>query len=350
MAKIRLRTLVLAAGRGERLRPLTDTVPKPLLPVAGTPVAGYTLERLAAAGCEAAALNLHHLGAAIRGHLGDEIAGMPLTYSEEPERLGTLGALYPLRDFLSAADLVLVINGDSLCRWPIKRLVKRHRASGAAATLLFSRRADPMRFGGGVVLSQDGRRVESFEPPHPGDPDERRRVFAGAQVLSPELLGRLEPGHAETVPDLYRPLLAEGAHLEAVETRARWHDLGTPRRYLEGALDQARGTLPGSLWRRSRVSPEAIVSRRARWRRSVVEAGARLDRGCRLDRALVMRGARVAEGCRLESTILGPGAVLPPGTRLENRVVTRAREGAIPQAGDSRVGDLVFTPFDGTDR
>ena len=98
----RLRALVLAAGRGKRLRPLTDSTPKPLLPVAGVPILGHTLAQLAAVGCEGVAINLHHLGEAIRRRFGGDFAGMPLTYSEEPQLLGTLGALHPLRDFLGA--------------------------------------------------------------------------------------------------------------------------------------------------------------------------------------------------------------------------------------------------------
>ncbi|MDP9119810.1 MAG: nucleotidyltransferase family protein, partial [Acidobacteriota bacterium] len=152
----RLRALVLSAGLGIRLRPLTELVPKPLLPVAGAPILAHTLERLAAVGCEAVAINLHHLGEQIRGHFGTAFAGMPLTFSEEPELLGTLGALFPLREFLAAADLVLLVNGDSLCRWPLARLVRQHLKTGDAATLLLASRPDPRLFGGGVGIDSAG--------------------------------------------------------------------------------------------------------------------------------------------------------------------------------------------------
>ena len=97
-----VRALVLAAGLGERLRPLTEFLPKPLLPVAGRPVAGHTLRALRKVGCEAAALNLHHLGDMVRSALGESYEGLPLTYSVEPRLLGTLGPLFALRDFLAA--------------------------------------------------------------------------------------------------------------------------------------------------------------------------------------------------------------------------------------------------------
>ena len=112
----RLRALVLAAGLGTRLRPLTELVPKPLLPVTGVPILGHTLAQLAALGCEAVAVNLHYLGDQIRQRFGDSFAGMRITWSEEPVLLGTLGAFHPLREFFAAADQVLLINGDSLCR------------------------------------------------------------------------------------------------------------------------------------------------------------------------------------------------------------------------------------------
>jgi mannose-1-phosphate guanylyltransferase len=366
MASLRLRALVLAAGRGERLRPLTDVVPKPLLPAAGTEVAGHTLARLAAAGCEAAALNLHHLGGAVRDRLGDSWHGMPLTWSEEPAPLGTLGALGPLADFLAVADLVLVINGDSLCAWPIRPLVRRHVASGAAATLLFARRADPARFGGGVAVA--GRRVISFGPPPSPAPSGgaprggpgresiageqvRRRVFAGAQALSPDLLLRAaavaaERGACDIVRDLYAPLLAEGDHLAALVTGRRWHDLGTSGRYLDAALDAARGRFPVRLWRRSWTAPGARVERGTKLSAAAVEAGATIEAGARLERTVVMPGARVAAGCRLVEAIVGPGVALPAGTHVERRLVTVAREGVAPAPDESRVGGLVYTPFD----
>jgi NDP-sugar pyrophosphorylase family protein len=337
--KPRLRALVLAAGRGERLRPLTDFLPKPLLPVVGEPVAGRTLARLRAAGCEAAALNLHHLGEAIRLRLGDEARGLPLVYSPEAQLLGTLGALVPLRDFLARAELVLVVNGDSLCRWPLGRLVRRHLRRGADATLLLARRADPERFGGGVGVDRRGR-VVSLRRGDGGGPVARRRVFAGAQVLSPRLLERLS-GPGDLVTGLYAPLLAAGGRLESVETGRRWHDLGTPRRYLDAALDWGRVG-----WRGSWVAAGAALERGARVRRSVLESGSRVERGSRVEESLLLPGAAVGRGGGAWRSILGPGAVLPPGTRVERRLVTVARAGVAPGLDDSVVGGLVYTRLD----
>ena len=132
----RLRALVLTAGLGLRLRPLTLFLPKALLPVRGEAVAGHTLRGLARAGVRSAALNLHHLGDAIEDHFGAEVHGLPITYSREEPIQGTLGALYPLRDHLADADLVLLANGDSMCEWPWKSMIKKHLRARAEATLL----------------------------------------------------------------------------------------------------------------------------------------------------------------------------------------------------------------------
>lgn len=346
MSRLRIRALVLAAGQGRRLRPLTAATPKPLLPVLGRPVAALTLSQVASADCEAAALNLHHLGDAIRERFGDDWGGLPLTYSEEPHLLGTLGALGPLRDFLGKADLVVVINGDSLCRWPLKKLIRRHLKSRAKATLLVSSRADPERYGGGIGVDAKGR-ITTFR--RPGDPqapptpaDEKRRVFMGAHVFSPELIPDLGDGPADFVTDLYQPLLDDGKILQAVECSGRWHDLGTPRRYLRGVLDWARGPWPV---RRSWRSSEASVEESARIRASVLEAGSRVAEGCELERTVVLPGATLAEGCRVSDGIVGFGVALRAGTAVEGRMMSLATSTATPRDGDSVVGGIVYSPL-----
>jgi len=346
LTRPRLRALVLAAGRGERLRPLTDTVPKPLLPIAGEAVAAHTLERLQRAGCEAAALNLHHLGDAIRARFGGDFAGMPLEYSPESTLQGTLGALYPLREFLRQAEAVVIVNGDSHCRWPIEALVRRHLRSGAQATLLLVKRApaDELR-GGGVAVDRAGRAAGFRGAILPGVPESelRRRVFGGAHVLAPGLLERVPEGPGDIISGLYQALLAEGGTIATVTTGRAWHDLGKPRRYLEAAL--AGGLRWGPLGR-TRVAPQAQVEAGARLRRAVVEGDARIERGSLVERSLVLPGAVIGAGSRLCDTIVGFGAIVPPGTSVERRLVT-PRGPQPPPAQATVVGNLVFTLLDG---
>jgi len=342
---LRLRAVVLAAGYGNRLRPLTEFAPKPLLPVQGDSIVRRTLRQLSRLGCEATAVNLCHMGAAIEEHLGSAVDGMPLTYSPEEEPLGTLGALGPLEEFLRPADLVVVINGDSLCRWPLNRLLRKHRKSGAQATMLVSRRVDPRLFGGGVRVNQD-HHVVAFRGPEGAGEKDRHRVFMGAHVLSPELLSEVEENlPSDFVSDLYEPLVARGGVVGAVETNRPWHDLGTPERYLEGVRDWVgRRRLPG-MGARSWVSENVRVDRGVKMRRTVVERDCRLGADSHLVDSLVLPGARVGERCRVVGSILGFGVVLPPGTSVEARLVTTVRASSSPRPEDSVVGGLVYSPL-----
>lgn len=345
MKDSRLRAVVLAAGYGIRLRPLTEFAPKPLLPVQGETIIRRTLCQLARLGCEATAVNLCHMGEAIEEHLGDSVDGMPLTYSPEEEPLGTLGALGPLKQFLRAADLVLVINGDSLCRWPLKRLLKKHRKSGALATMLVSRRVDPGPFGGGVRLNRENH-VVAFRGPEGADEKDRHRVFMGAHVLSPELLREVKQGQPSNfISDLYEPLVARGGMVGAVETNRPWHDLGTPQRYLEGVRDWVgRGLLPGA-GSRNWVSAQAKVDSDVKMRRTVVEKDCRISAECHLADSLLLPGARVGDRCHVTGSIVGFGVVLPPGTSVEARMVTTVRASSSPHPDDSVVGGLVYSPL-----
>lgn len=317
----RLRALVLAAGLGTRLRPLTERVPKPLLPVLGEPILAHTLRELAAAGCEAVAINLHHRGEEIRRTLGEHRAGLPITWSEEPRILGTLGALAPLRSFLGAADLVLLVNGDSLCRWPFEQLVARHLAKRAAVTLLLATRPDTAELGGGVGVDRQGRVVSLRTGGIAVGPATRRAVFAGAHVLSPHLLAAVPSGPADgptdIVRDLYEPMLGRGEILHSLSTSRRWHDLGTPERYRLGVLDWA-----GGQW----ISPAAEVAPGARVAASVVEAGAVVETGAVVRESVILPGARIGRDAAVERCVVGFGASVAPHAREGDRLLT-ASEG-----------------------
>ena len=341
--KTRIRAFVLAAGYGTRLRPLTLFLPKPLLPVCGEPVVGHTLRQLRDLGCEAVVLNLHHLAEVIPRQLGTSYCGLPLLYSHEEEIQGTLGALYPQRDFLAAADLVLLVNGDTLCLWPLRRLVRRHLASGADVTLLVHRRPPAADLGGGVGLDAAGRVVE-LRDFRIGEA-KRRHVFAGAHVLSPHLLDRLAPGPGEIISDLYIPLLEEGCRLEALVAAPRWHDLGTPERYLEANLDWLRGGRPVGRRYRNRISPLAEIHATATVVASVVEHRVRIGEGARVEESVLLPGVRVAAGSRIKGSILGPEIRLPAAARIEGRMINRALPGHQTSSGESVMGDLIYTPL-----
>lgn len=308
-----MRALVLAAGLGTRLRPLTEYLPKPLLPVPApvggaaarvTTVAGASLEALARIGCEAAALNLHWLPEQIPARLGAEQFGMPLVYSREREILGTLGALHPLRDFLGAGqdDFFLLVNGDSLCDWPLAELIARHRRTGAEATLLALAAPPDPRLGGGLGLGEDGRVAQLRQLPAQGEVA-RRRDFAGCHVISRELLKDVPQGAGDILEGLYQRVLERGGIIETLEQKGPWHDLGDPGRYLAAV---GKGG----------VSPLATLREGVEIAASVVDRDAFIGNGARLHNCVVGQGARIGGNAVLERVILAPGAKVKAGARL----------------------------------
>jgi NDP-sugar pyrophosphorylase family protein len=378
MTRPRLRAVVLAAGHGMRLRPLTAELPKPLLPILGRPLLASTLERLAAAGIEATAINLHHRPEAIPAALGDRFSGMPLHYSREGRILGTLGALHPLREFLAPADLVLLVNGDSLCRWPFAELIERHLETQPLATILLSTTADFGAFGG-AAIDGSGRLlaipVDRGEAARPlPEPWVARRVFAGAHVFAPALALEAPAAPADIVRDLYRPRLAGGARIETVSTAAPWHDLGTAGRYLDAVLDWAERARRSSAAEGSRSAPvvgngnasgelpaharsaagsrsdlgswidsSATVDPSALLERAVIEASATIEPGVVAREVLVLGGARVSRSSRLERAVIGPGVEIAARSTIADVLVTPLEWGLVP--GSRAEGPLVFTPL-----
>lgn len=339
-----VRAVVLAAGLGTRLRPLTEFEPKPLLPVGGRPLIAHTLAQLESAGCEAVALNLHHLGDRIRGRMGSEFGKMPLTYSDEPVLMGTLGALAPLRSFWKDAEVLVVINGDTLCRFPVKRLIRKHLKLGARATLLLTSRARVEEYGGGVGVDAEGRLI-SFRPGRAFGEVRKRRVFAGAHALSPQLIDDMPSRPLNFVPDLYVPMLEDGRTIQTVETRTRWFESGTPELYLRSVRGFTRGRWRPRLLQRSWIGAGAAVSDEAKVSKAVVEADVVVEKGASVSRSLLLPGARVTEGCVVRDAIIGFGVALPPDTSVVRHMVTPERANVSPRATDSIVGGLVYSPL-----
>ncbi len=347
MKNLRLRALVLTAGFGLRLRPLTLFLPKALLPVCGVPVAGHTLASLARSGCEAAALNLHHEAAAIPKVFGKRYQNLPITYSLEPKILGTFGALFPLKTFLAEADLIILVNGDSLCSWPLQKMIRQHLNSGAEATMLLHRRSPSVLLGGPVGVGSKGNVVQLRDAPAI-DEVTKRHLFIGAHILSPHLLDRVRESPGDIVAELYIPLLAEGGQIRGVVTSQKWHDLGTPSRYLAACLDwigSRNGGVPG-LRPRKVIANSAQVAESADVQRSVIESGASVDAGARIEDSVLLPGAKVPEGCVVRRSVLGPNVALPAGSDIERRMVTTIQSGYQPDVPDSVMGGLVYSRID----
>ena len=307
-----MKAMVLAAGVGQRMRPLTLLRAKPVLPVLNRPLLHWTLARLARAGVREIVVNLHHLPDTVTSALGDGRAfGLRVLYSREPTILGTAGGPRAVRDFFGDAPFLLV-NGDVLFDFDLKRLVARHVSSGACATLAL--RANPGGYTA-VVTDRRGRILSIGGRPRPARGTSS--MFASVHVVDPALLDRLPAGASDSVQDLYVPLLAEGAHLLGVRTRGAWYDLGRPSLYRDAQLR----LVPGKGRDRALVDPEARVAPGVRPRRSVIGAGARVGAGAGVERSVLWEGAVVEPGARLSGAIVATGGVVRTGEVARDVVV-----------------------------
>lgn len=235
--------MILAAGLGTRLRPITNAIPKALVPVGGRPMIEFPLRALVATGVERVVVNLHHLGDAIRETLGDgRRFGVEIVYSPENPILDTGGAVVRARDLLGEREFFLW-NCDAIVDPDLDALTRRHDTSGALATLLLREDADAARFG---LVEIDGEdRVRRFlGRAAPGAEHEALapRMFCGVHVLSPRVFERLPPGGVFSITrDVYAPWTAEGVAISAVTYRGYWRDLGTPGSLAAADADLAAG-------------------------------------------------------------------------------------------------------------
>ena len=222
------RAMVLAAGFGTRLRPLTDRLPKPLIPVADKPFLDHLLGLLHAGGIREVVINLHHLGHLIEQHVGDGARfGLRVQYSRESVILDTGGGIKHAEALL-AGEPFLVVNGDSLLELRLRDLAEFHRDRGGIATLAVRPDPDAARYG--LVETDAQARIRRIvgRPPGPPIAGLRGLMFPGMQVLEPGIFAHMASGVFSTTRDTYPALLAKGLALYGYETPARWINIDTP--------------------------------------------------------------------------------------------------------------------------
>ncbi len=250
------RAMVLAAGKGTRLAPLTDTLPKPLMPIAGTPLLAHILAFLRAGGIDDVVINLHHLGERIEEAIGDGARfGLRVRYSWEREILDTGGGIKHAEPLLGGEPFV-VCNGDSLLELRLADVVAHHEAHGGIATLAVRPAPDAARYG--LVELDDHDRVRRIagRPPAPVPDPLRAFMFPGLHILQPEIFRWMETGAVFGIARVtYPKLLEAGRVIHGFVTDARWINIDTPdaladadRRFREAPFryDQVRANARSS--------------------------------------------------------------------------------------------------------
>lgn len=312
-----MKAMLLAAGYGERMLPITRVVPKPLIPVLGRPLAPQILARFASEGITEAVINLHHLPQPLRDALDDGAAfGLSaLHFSLEEERLlGTGGGLVHAAALLAGSGTILVRNADFLADIPLAEVLASHRRSRCPATLVLA----PHREGYTRVALDDRLRIVAF-----GGKTGGRHLFTGYHLIEESVLGLIpKDGPSDIVRDVYFGLAAEG-RLNAFVHEGFWWEFGDPRSYLEGSMRVI--ALPSE--QRVRLGNFDVVRPLGR---AVAAVGAGVDLGApeiEFSGALAIgMGVMVGNGAKLEDTVVMPEAWVGPGCSLRRCIVGSGTE------------------------
>jgi mannose-1-phosphate guanylyltransferase len=334
-----MQAVILVGGEGTRLRPLTSTVPKPVVPLVDRPFIAFMLEWLRSHGVDDVVMSCGFLATSVRNVLGDgSQMGIRLRFVEEPRPLGTAGALKFAESMLE--ERFLMLNGDVLTDIDLSAQIAQHEQTGARATLALVPVPDPTAYG--LVRIEDDRRVREFlEKPSP-DQIDTNLISAGAYVLERDVLDLIPTGRNVSIEREVWPVLV-GAGLFGFPSDAYWLDIGTPQRYLQGTFDIIEGNVRTPVQERlgsdylsvvdgshllGRVIPPAVIERGVRIADGahvgslvVLGEGVTVGRGSIVERAVVLNGADVGTGCELRDCIVAAGCRVGDGTTITGGAV-----------------------------
>jgi mannose-1-phosphate guanylyltransferase len=311
------RAVILVGGFGTRLRPLTLSTPKQMLPIIDRPMIEHVLAHLHTYGIDDAVLSLGYRPDAFTDAYPDGVcAGVTVHYAVEPEPLDTAGAIRFAARHAGIDERFVVVNGDVLTDLDLGALQEFHAERGAEATIALHKVEDPSAFG--VVPTDADGRVLAFVEKPPRDEAPTDLINAGTYVFEPSMLDRIPEGRKVSIERETFPRVVADGRLFATTADTYWIDAGTPAKYLEAQLDLLHGRFGPPA---NGVSPDADVSPGAVVSDSVVGAGAVIHHGVVIERSVLLPGAQVHEGAQILDSIVGARAEVGAGASLRNLTV-----------------------------
>lgn len=315
-----MQAVILVGGEGTRLRPLTLTTPKQMLPLMGIPMLEGVLGHLGAHGVDEAVLSLGYLPDRFLDAYPDGIcAGVNLRYAVEPEPLDTAGAVRFAAEELGVDDTFIVVNGDVLTDLDLSALVHFHHERGAEGTIAVHPVEDPSRFG--VVPTDAHGRVEAFVEKPPADEAPTNLINAGTYVFEPAALHRIPLGERVSIERVTFPAMVTDGVLFAFADERYWLDAGTPEAYLQAHRDILEGRRTPAYLRHvvvngSSIDPSARVHETATVVGSVIDADCLVGPGAEVIDSVLLPGARVEAAASVRSSILGRGSSVEIGAQV----------------------------------
>ncbi len=318
-----MQALILAGGEGTRLRPLTSTVPKPVVPLVDRPFIAYMLEWLRGHGVDDVILACGFMADGVRSVLGDGSSlGIRLRYIEEPEPLGTGGALKYAGDML--AERFFMLNGDVLSDMDLTAQLRQHERTGARATLALIAVDDPSSYGL-VRLAEDMTVSEFVEKPSPEEGG-THLINAGAYILERDVLDGMAPSgtRISIEREVFPTLVGNG--LSGFPASGYWKDIGTPERYLQATFEILEGDVVTEVGRA--VAEAGGVLRRGGTGTGTIHGPALLGEDCQLDdtahigaRTVLGRGVTVGADAHIDSSVVLDRTTIGAGTRISGSIV-----------------------------
>jgi NDP-sugar pyrophosphorylase family protein len=308
-----MRAMILSAGYGTRLWPLTEDRTKPAIPILGKPLVGYVAEYLAAYGCDEIVVNLHHRPESVRAALGDGSKyGVKLHYVDEPVILGTSGALDNARQILKG-ETIVVVNGKIITDIDLNAALETHRRTEAIATLVLLPNPDYQRFT--VVEITDGFLKGFGSMPVQGEyaGGEVPLMFTGIQILEPRIFDYIPSGvFSHSTTHVYPQAIAKGERVATHVAKGKWYELSTPQRYLDISL-----AMLAERGEHLAIGSACVISERAEVSQSVLWDGVVVEPDARIRRAVLGDGVRINAGEIIEDAVivrnlLVEGKVSPP--------------------------------------
>lgn len=306
-----MKGMILAAGYGTRMGPISNYLAKPAIPFLGVPMIEHSIGVLRSGGIRDIIINIHHMPDTLINLLGDgNRLGVKIEYSFEKPILGSGGGIGYVRNFFDNETFV-VVNSDIIVDIDLNNMIDRHRSEDVSATLLLRR--DEENNYGKVVVDEVGiiRKIE-------GNPDNiefhggNEYMFAGVHIIEPEWFDYTPDTEAyESFPDVYGPMIAAGKKINSFITKDRWVDLGTAKKYLHASLDCLVGNL---------IPNPRAIKENSHINRSILTFDTVVADNCDFDGVISLGPATIEEKCKLTSCILCPGTTITTGTVAENRI------------------------------
>jgi mannose-1-phosphate guanylyltransferase len=334
-----MQAVILVGGEGKRLRPLTSTVPKPVVPLVDRPFISFMLEWLRQHGIDDVIMSCGFLATSVRNVLGDGSGlGIRLRFVEEPDPRGTAGALKYAESLLD--ERFLMLNGDVLTDIDLTAQIAQHEKTGAKATLALVPVPDPSAYG--LVHLEEDHSVREFVEKPSSDTIDSNLISAGAYVLERAVLELVPPERNVSIErEVWPALIGEG--LYGYPSDSYWLDIGTPERYLKGTFDIIEGNVEtavkarlGSDWLaidadaevEGRVIPPAVLERGVRVAEgahvgslAVLADNVSIGAGSTVERAVILNGAEIGENCTLRDCIVAAGCRVGARTQITGGAV-----------------------------